>query len=179
MSEPLHVSAIIPAAMAGLLKASIPSLPSIIVDTREQRPLSFQHLPSATGTLATADYSIRNLESRFGIERKSCTDLVGSITRERERFARELDRMRGMDYRRLLIVGTIGELEQVRRGTAMCSILASLAAIEARGVPVIWQPDPVSAAAWLERSAWWYWRECLKPAGIKPPTPPWAVESLT
>ena len=154
------------------------TLPAIVVDTRENRPLSFRNLPSATGTLATADYSIRGLESRFGCERKSCADLVSSITRERERFARELDRMRGMDYRRLLIVGTIGELEHVRRGTSMRSILASLAAIEARGVPVIWQPDPVAAAAWLERSAWWYWRECLKPAGIKLETPDWAIADL-
>lgn len=38
MTEPKHVSEIIPQAMAGL-RANVPPLPTVVVDTREQNPL--------------------------------------------------------------------------------------------------------------------------------------------
>ena len=48
----------------------------------------------------------------------------------------------------------------------------------ARLLVVVWQPSPTAAALWMERAAWWFWREALKPAGVKPETPGWAVEIL-
>ena len=184
MNEPQHVSEIIPAATRELMKpppaepptrGQVPTLPRLVIDSREKLPLQFAHLPAVAGSLQSADYTIAGLETRFGIERKSCADLVASLGRDRERFARELHRLRGFDFARLLIVGTFAELEAARRGMAMRSILASLAAIEARGIPIVWQPSPEAAALWVERAAFWFYRETVKPLGIRLESPPWAV----
>jgi ERCC4-type nuclease len=51
--------------------------PVIVIDSREQQPLSFSRLPAIRGTLVTGDYSVVGLESLFAIERKAFADLVG------------------------------------------------------------------------------------------------------
>lgn len=76
----------------------------IIVDTREQTPWPFHlltpdkgyHLSGGTvrRKLDTGDYSLEGLESFVGIERKSLSDLVGSLSHGRERFEREMERAR-------------------------------------------------------------------------------------
>jgi ERCC4-type nuclease len=61
----------------------------ILIDTREQAPLDFSRWPGVTvevGTLNAGDYSLRGLEDRFALERKSISDLVGSVTTGRERL---------------------------------------------------------------------------------------------
>jgi len=50
----------------------------IIVDTREQNPLSFT-LPTERGTLETGDYSLKGLERFISIERKAPNDLVSCL----------------------------------------------------------------------------------------------------
>jgi DNA excision repair protein ERCC-4 len=85
--------------------------PVIIIDTREQTPLPFTNLETETSTLYTGDYSVKGLEETFAIERKTIADLVGSLTSGRERFMKELHRLRGYRFRRLLIVGTRDEIE--------------------------------------------------------------------
>jgi ERCC4-type nuclease len=159
------------------LRANVPPLPSIVTDSRERTPLTFANLPTVAGTLVSGDYSIRGLEDRFAVERKSPADLVGSVGRERDRFTRELHRLRGFDFARLLVVGSPADVVAVCRGMNPRAVFASLAAIEARGIPIVWQPDPTAAASWVERVAFWFWRESLKPAGVKLETPGWAILS--
>ena len=145
--------------MSGNLESSSTyPLPTIIVDTREQTPLEFQHLPSERGTLQSGDYSIQGLEHDFAIERKSVADLCGSLTRGRERFERELHRLRGFPFARVLIVGTPMEVQ--RTAASSKSIFGSVSAFEARyGIPFVWEPSPELAARLVERWAWFYWRE--------------------
>ena len=57
-----------------------PETPHIIIDNREQMPLTFQHFPSRRGTLQSGDYSLARFETRFTVERKSIDDLIGSLT---------------------------------------------------------------------------------------------------
>ena len=67
------------------------------------------------GTLYTGDYSILGLEELIAIERKSIADLVACCMGEnRERFERELHRLRGFRFKRLLILGSRGEIELQR-----------------------------------------------------------------
>lgn len=87
-----------------------PETPLIIIDSREQTPLAFEHFPSRCGTLQSGDYSLAGHEGRFTVERKSVADLIGSLTAGRERFERECHRLRGYDFARLLIVGHPDEL---------------------------------------------------------------------
>jgi len=87
--------------------------PVIVIDTREQAPLAFGRLQSIRGTLQMGDYSVKGLESLFAIERKSIGDLVGCCVGEnRERFERELHRLRGFRFKRLLIVGTEAQIQE-------------------------------------------------------------------
>src|ERR1700736_2825356 len=84
---------------------------TIVIDTREQAPLVFSHLQSMRGTLTTGDYSIQGLQELFSIERKSVGDLVGCCMGEnRQRFEKELHRLRGFRFKRLLVVGSRHEI---------------------------------------------------------------------
>ena len=84
--------------------------PTIVIDTREQAPLSFT-MPTETGTLVTGDYSIKGLEKFVAIERKSPDDLVGCLKNgQRERFERELSRGRGLDYFAVVVETDLADL---------------------------------------------------------------------
>ena len=159
----------------GILKATVPGLPTLIVDSREQLPFRFMHLPTAVAGLVTGDYSIKGMEDVFAVERKSIPDLIASVTRERDRFMRELQRIKAHDFRRLLVVGRVEDIATDCRGANPRAIMASLHAIESRGIPVVFIADPAEAALVVERWGWWTWRQSLKAAGIKLETPRWAV----
>ena len=139
--------------------------PTIVTDSREQTPLVFQNLESQVGTLQSGDYSILGFEDRFSVERKSLSDLCGSLTSGRERFERELHRLRGFDFARLLIIGTE---EDVRSGNYRSkvnpkSVWASLCAFEVRyGVPFVFAPTPEAGAELVERWAYWFAREQVR-----------------
>ena len=138
--------------------------PTIIIDTREQTPLPFAHFPTERATLPTGDYSVKGFESDFCIERKSVADLVRSATFERERFSRELQRMRAFDFRRLLVVGTLADIEarRYRSQANPKSVIASVTAFEIRyQLPVCYCPTPEAAAAQIERWALYFVRERL------------------
>ena len=141
--------------------------PTIIIDTREQTPLVFRHFPTVTATLKTGDYSVSTFEDRFTVERKSIADLVGSVTHDRNRFERELARMRGYDFRRLLIVGTLAQVEahEYRSQAEPKAVIASVCTFEVRyQLPVYWAPSAEAAAVQVERWAWFYCREATKQA---------------
>lgn len=69
----------------------------VTIDTREQAPFLFHGYPCVTHveTLHTGDYSIPG--QSIVIERKSLGDLCGCMTTGRERFERELERMKDFD----------------------------------------------------------------------------------
>lgn len=141
-------------------------LPTVIVDTREQLPLQFKTLPSEPGTLTTGDYSIKGGEAMFSIERKSIDDIVMCCGVERERFERELNRLRGYHFGRLLIVGHRVEIEtqKYRSRISPKAVMHTLHAFEVRYVPVVWEPTPEAAAEYVEKMAFWFAREILKAA---------------
>ena len=74
----------------------------IIRDTREQRGWSFANITPRpqveVATLASGDYSIKGLEDKVAIERKSLIDLFGTVGRGRDRFERELERLAKMRF---------------------------------------------------------------------------------
>jgi ERCC4-type nuclease len=139
--------------------AQLDPMPTLIVDTREQDPLPFPRLNSVRAGLLSGDYSILGAEHHFAIERKSIADLVASVRPERERFERELHRLRGFNFARLLIVGSEDDILRGRFQSRMSprSVLASLRAFEIRySLPVVWEPDPESAARRVEVWACWF-----------------------
>jgi ERCC4-type nuclease len=114
--------------------------PTIIVDSREQRPWKFENLPTQTGTLDTGDYSISGLDHLVAVERKSLPDLLACCGRDRDRFKRELQRLRAYRFR-LLVVET--DADEIERGAWRSQlrpehVLGSLAAWTAQYRLPIW-----------------------------------------
>ena len=105
----------------------------IIVDTREQKPYSFCKFSDVTvirATLQSADYSLPGFEDVVGLERKSLDDLVGCLTSGRERFERELHRLRSFDLRAVVVEANMVDLargnyrSQMNPTAAVNSVLA-------------------------------------------------------
>ena len=85
---------------------------TVVADTREQRPYSFDGLLDKNGKLIvvpvvrsgmpSGDYSIQGSEMVISIERKSLQDAYHSMTWGRQRFEREIGRLN--DYRFAAVV---------------------------------------------------------------------------
>ena len=164
MSEPGTFQAL-PAlrSLGGLADA----LPVIVTDTREQTPLVFRRLPSITATLPTADYGIAGCASLplFAVERKSVADLTACVGPERQRFERELLRLRSYRFKRLLIVGKQAGIEAGRYRSTVCpaAVLASLETWEIRfDIPFVFEPNPEAAARRVEDWAYRFAVEIVK-----------------
>ena len=138
----------------------------IVIDSREQDPLSFARLQSRPGTLTTGDYSIRGLEGLFAVDRKTISDLVGCcIGQHRERFERELHRLRGFRFKRVLVVGTEAEILRgdYRSNIKPQAVVGTLRAFEVRyDVPVVFFDTAEAAAQRIESWAFWYARETVE-----------------
>jgi len=126
--------------------------PVIVIDRREKRPLVTTRLQSLIATLPTGDYSIAGAEHLFAVERKTISDFVWCSTgRERARFERVLQRLRGYDFARVLVIGEEAALKAQR--TAYRFALEA----EARyRVPFVIVATPEQAARQLERWALWF-----------------------
>ena len=142
--------------------------PTGIVDTREQTPLELPGLRTIRRGLTTGDYSFVGAEHVFAVERKSLDDLVGCVTRERERFESELIRLRGYRFRRLLIIGSEDDVAAGRynSSTPPKAVFSSLAAWEVRyDVPLVYADTPtiggILVANWIRSFA----REVVQDAG--------------
>jgi DNA excision repair protein ERCC-4 len=139
--------------------------PVIVIDTREQEPLAFERLTSVRGTLQTGDYSVAGLEDLFSIERKTVSDLVGCCMGEnRDRFGRELHRLRGYRFKRLLVVGSEAEIMagQYHSNIKPQAVLATVCAFEMRyDLPVVFVPTAQAGARLVERWAFYFARETV------------------
>lgn len=62
----------------------------IVIDTREQKPYRIDG--AKFKALAVGDYSLEGLENKFAIERKSLADIYQSLTRDHDRFRREIEK---------------------------------------------------------------------------------------
>lgn len=77
--------------------------PRILIDTREQFPLSFED--SKVVKLSCGDYTTTGeLYSDVFVERKSLKDLVGTLTSGLERFKREIKRADDLGYYLVVVI---------------------------------------------------------------------------
>lgn len=79
---------------------------TILIDTREQRPLKFKGYNDAWVTLKEGDYTTLLLHKYFHIERKSPQDLYGSIIQGHMRFRREILRAQEKGIKLVIYVET-------------------------------------------------------------------------
>ena len=114
-------------------------MPMLVIDTREQLPWSFAaDLQSKRGTLRAGDYSLEGFESVLAVERKSLSDLVGSLTFGRDRFKRELTVLRRYWSAALVIEASATDITEhrYRSDANPTSILGSVVSIAVDYVPV-------------------------------------------
>jgi ERCC4-type nuclease len=131
-----------------------------VIDSREQRPWSFT-LPTVVRGLPAGDYSLVGHEAAVAIERKSLDDFVNSVTRDRARFWRELERLAALRLRAVVVEADIADVlaSRYRSKAAPWAVLTSALALSTDfGVPVIWAHDAVTAA----RAAEWMLFRFLK-----------------
>ena len=108
---------------------------TIVIDTREQAPYTFDSINPKPNTitlgLKTGDYSLDGFEDRITIERKSLSDLYGSVGMGRDRFEREIARMVDMYFAAVVIEAdwkTIIQNPPVRSKMSPKSVLATICA---------------------------------------------------
>jgi len=124
-----------------------------IIDTREQLPLELAPLQVERGTLKTGDYSVKGLEHIIAIERKSATDMLACIGRERERFDAEIQRMLAYDVRAIVIEAGWGYFERgdwqskITPAQAMASLLGWIT----YGIPIVMCYDHARAGVFVSR----------------------------
>ncbi len=128
--------------------------PTIIIDSREQTPWSFCNLPTERAALDAGDYSLVGLTHAVAIERKSLDDLLACIGRERDRFKRELARLRGFRFRTLVVEASYADLERGgwRSKIQPAHVLGSLTAWMAQfGLPIMLVGTHQAGAEFCER----------------------------
>jgi len=118
---------------------------AVVIDSREQTPFDFSpDVRTVVGTLTSGDYSILGLEERCAVERKSLPDLVSCITTGRDRFKRELHRLRGFECRAVVVEATISDVlaHSYRSKTHSNAVLGSVLSWQVRyGVPFVWSGE--------------------------------------
>lgn len=119
----------------------------VIIDSREQQPFRFLNCDpwKIIGTqcfkLDDGDYSIVGLDRQVTIERKSISDLLGSISADRERFEREFERMQRLKFSAVVVEGQLSDVLRHARdstGLALKSIIGTFDAWRIRYPTVHW-----------------------------------------
>lgn len=141
-------------------------LPTIIIDTREQKPLLFSglkirgasSLPCIDCKLDVGDYSIQGMEAEVFIERKSAADMYGTLFQGRERFERELERAKDHKHKYLVIESTpfgFAQYMEWHRNMAQFNSAFSSLIIwaERYGLKIRWCKNPADTADYVARLA--------------------------
>jgi ERCC4-type nuclease len=81
---------------------------TIIIDTREQEPYSFDSrlVAAVRRALPAGDYSVAGLDACVAVERKTLDDFVSTVIHARKRFRDELRKLAG--YRAACVVVEAG-----------------------------------------------------------------------
>lgn len=109
----------------------------IVADSREQVPYNFERFTvkiERTG-LPAGDYSLSGFQDRAAIERKSLDDLISSLMgQDRERFERELVKLRSYELAAVVIEANLQDLARGRYQSRMKpqAVLQSISAFHIR-----------------------------------------------
>jgi ERCC4-type nuclease len=114
---------------------------TIIIDTREQEPYSFDPRLAAAArrALPAGDYSVEGMETMVAVERKTLDDFVSTVIHGRTRFHEELRKLSG--YRAACVVVEAGLTDILQKryqgGAHQYAVLGSaLSIILDFGIPV-------------------------------------------
>lgn len=130
-------------------------LATVVIDTREQEPYSFDPrlVAAMRGALPAGDYSVEGLEDRVAVERKTLDDFVSTVIHSRGRFREELRKLGG--YRAACVVVEAGLLDVMQkryRGEAHPNAVLgnALSIILDYGVPVFFCTNRQAACHFVQ-----------------------------
>lgn len=133
--------------------------PCIIIDTREQAPLTPHFDGAVVDTevvgLSEGDYSLRGATDLIRIERKSLADLTSCCGKDRERFMDQMGRLASYQHKFLIIERLEEEIwaQAYRSQIKPQSVIATLNAIMVKhGVCVVFANGVKDAARKVQ---WW------------------------
>lgn len=112
--------------------------PVFVIDTREVDrhgcAWEFEGVRSVRATLKSGDYSFRGGEKTCAIERKTLSDWIGSLTHERKRFEREMDRLAGFHRAVIVVEANLDEVlaGDYRSAVTPKALIGSIASIQSR-----------------------------------------------
>lgn len=142
----------------------------IAIDTREQRPFEFRGLGvqiyTNRQTLKTGDYSLVGFERRICVERKSKLDLYKSVTHDRQRFERELQRMSRMQRACVIVECSVAEIQmgtEISRVSPENIVLTAIAWSGRYRVPWFFMPDRAEAERATYDFLRFAWRDFTAP----------------
>lgn len=141
---------------------------TVICDTRERTPPAIDLLlPVVRGKMQTGDYTVAGLEHLVCVERKSLQDLVMCVGRERPRFDRCIERMRGFQLAVLVIEASEStvELKQYRGEVDPNAVLGSVHSWRAKGINIDWAGNSQTAAIHISRTLFAFARERYRELG--------------
>jgi DNA excision repair protein ERCC-4 len=128
---------------------------TIVIDTREQEPYSFdlRLVAAVRRALPAGDYSVEGLEDRVAVERKTLDDFVSTVIHARQRFRQELRKL--AEYRAASVVveaGVADILLQRYRGEAHPNAVIgnALSIILDFGVPVFFCGNRQAACQFVQ-----------------------------
>ena len=146
--------------------------PIVLVDTREQLPLSFTRFPNWIAEtkkqkLYVGDYSVEGMEKLLVLERKTLSDLITTLMQERPRFFTMCEQLAKYRWRALIVEASYEDIKSPYDADYTIAhpnaVSGSLDALEAKfGIPVIYasQYKPLAeekAASWLSKHfTYWY-----------------------
>jgi hypothetical protein len=144
--------------------------PVLVIDRKEQRPLTFTRLQSIWATLPEGDIAIAGVQDWI-CERKGTLDELASccVGHNRDRFEKELFRLRPYRFKRLLLVGASCDQDILdypyRSAINPRCILGSLLTWQARfDLPYVLVPTPEKAARLIELWAHYWCKEIVQGA---------------
>jgi ERCC4-type nuclease len=128
-------------------------LPPAIQDSREQCPVDLDPWQVEVGTLSTGDYSVRGLEHVIAIERKSADDMLCCIGSERERFEREIMRLKAYEVRAIVVEASwqFFERGEWRSKVTPAAAIGSLLGWITAGIPVVMAYDHDRAGRFISK----------------------------
>jgi ERCC4-type nuclease len=128
---------------------------TIVADSREKAPYTFPGFPPheiVRAAVPTGDYTILGIDQSVAIERKSLEDYLGSITHGRDRFFRELERLRKIYYRAIIVEASYADVLAAKwdRKVTAEQVIGTTMTIQCHyGIPVMWLGDRETAQRWL------------------------------
>lgn len=148
-----------------------PKIP-VIIDTREQTPWAFVDdlFTTERGTLVTADYTVRGLESVIVCERKSLGDAVSTVIHQFQRFRRELYRLAAMDHPLIVIEASVEDIlaHRYESDAEPLAVLGRLNGVMIdHGIPIVYAGNRANAETFVER---WI-LQCVRKCGGVPDGP--------